>query len=132
MYRYKERMKTGEQQSSAATNTAFWVLGLLLLGAGVIANYFYAHVALPIRLIGWIVLAAAVLAILSRTTQGLKSLAFIKESRVELRKVTWPNRQETVQTTAIVVVIVLVMGLFLWGADSVLLWAVGWLTGQRG
>ena len=51
---------------------------------------------------------------------------------VELRKVVWPTRQETIQTTLIVVAMVVVAALILWGLDKVFFWLVAWLTGQRG
>jgi preprotein translocase subunit SecE len=125
-------MNVNTQQKSSVFNTLLWIVSIVLLIAGVVANNFLLEIALPIRLIGWIILIAAVLAVLSRTLQGIAFLDFAKESRMELRKVTWPSRQETIQTTTMVVIIVLIMGLFMWGADSVLLWAVGWITGQRG
>lgn len=125
-------MNVNTQQKSSVINSLLWIVSIVLLIAGVVANNYLLEIALPIRLIGWIILIAAVLAVLSRTLQGIAFLDFAKESRMELRKVTWPSRQETIQTTTMVVVIVLIMGLFMWGADSMLLWAVGWITGQRG
>ena len=50
----------------------------------------------------------------------------------ELRKVVWPSRQETVQTSLMVFLLVIILGLILWGLDAFLLWAVRWLTGQGG
>lgn len=45
---------------------------------------------------------------------------FFEQSKVELKKVTWPSRKETVSTSIAVVVLVLVMSAFLWGVDLVL------------
>ncbi|MEX5381397.1 preprotein translocase subunit SecE, partial [Acinetobacter towneri] len=53
----------------------------------------------------------------------------LKEARVEIRKVVWPTRQETMQTTLIVVAVVLVMALLLWGLDSLLGWLVSLIVG---
>ena len=61
---------------------------------------------------------------------GQKVWVFAKQSRMELRKVVWPTRQETIQTTMIVVAMVVVMALVLWGVDSILTWAITWLTGS--
>ncbi|TIR54961.1 MAG: preprotein translocase subunit SecE, partial [Mesorhizobium sp.] len=47
----------------------------------------------------------------------------------EIRKVVWPTRQETTQTTLIVVAVVLVMALLLWGLDSLLGWLVSLIVG---
>jgi preprotein translocase subunit SecE len=66
------------------------------------------------------------------TAQGKAVIAFSKDARLELRKVVWPSRPETTQTTLMVIVLVIVMSLILWGIDTFLMWAIGWMTGQRG
>ena len=53
----------------------------------------------------------------------------LKEARVELRKVVWPTRVETGQTTAIVIVVVLVVALILWALDSLFAWIIASLIG---
>ena len=52
--------------------------------------------------------------------------------RIELRKTTWPTRQESLQTTLMIAVVVLISALLLWGLDSALLWGVKHLTGRGG
>jgi len=66
--------------------------------------------------------------LLSMTRQGKQLVSFINESKRELQKVVWPTRQETIQTTMIVIVTVLVAAFFLWGVDAVIMWAVGKIT----
>ena len=61
--------------------------------------------------------------------QGKRAWGFIQEARVELRKVTWPTRQETVQMTLIVIVMVFIVGIIIWVFDSVLAAFVRWSTG---
>ena len=61
--------------------------------------------------------------------QGKGAWGFIQEARVELRKVTWPTRQETVQMTLIVIVMVFIVGIIIWVFDSVLAAFVRWSTG---
>jgi len=61
---------------------------------------------------------------------GQRLVSFSRESRVELRKVVWPTRQETMQITLIVLVLVFLIGLFLWLVDSLLFWGVQIITGQ--
>ena len=61
--------------------------------------------------------------------QGKRFIAFAKESRVEIRKVVWPTRQETQQTTLVVVAIVLIAALILWALDSLLGWLVSIVIG---
>jgi len=116
----------------ASLNGLKWILVIVLIVAGVWANYYYSQIDWPIRLAGWIVLACITLGISSQTVAGHKAWEFSKGARGELRKVVWPTRQETVQTTMVVVGMVVLMALILWGIDSILLWLVGWLTGQRG
>ena len=109
-----------------------WTLVGLLLAGGVFANYYFAEAVVAIRLIGWLVLGMVVLSVAAFTQKGYQTREFLREAKIELRKVVWPNRQETMQTTMIVVAIVVLMALVLWGADSILLWLMGWITGQRG
>jgi preprotein translocase subunit SecE len=105
---------------------------LLLLTAGIAGFYYLRDSAMVIRVIS--VLAGIVLAavVVWFTTQGKQFYAFSKESSEETRKVVWPNRKETMQTTGIVFAFVLVMALFLWMVDAGLLMAVKYLMGQEG
>ena len=110
-----------------------WALALFIVVGGIVANSLLSGtVALPIRMIAWIGLVAVAGSILAFTAKGAMLLAYAKESRVELRKVVWPTRQEAVQTTLIILVIVFITAIIMWFMDSFLLWAIGWLTGQRG
>ena len=113
-------------------NVVKWLLILLLFIAGIVANYYYGDVAWALRTAAGIVLAAILVAIASQTAQGKKAWVFIKGSRTELRKVVWPTRQETIQTTLVVVAMVIVMAIILWALDSLFMWAISWLTSQRG
>jgi preprotein translocase subunit SecE len=108
------------------------VLIVLILLAGVMVNHYYAQQPWPLRLLAWLVLCCVVLGVAWRTRQGQRAAGFARDARAELRKVTWPTRQETIQTTLIVAVLVVVFALILWGVDGMLTWAVGVLIGQRG
>ena len=121
-----------ETQQNTSLDWLKWLLVAVLLVAGLIANYYYSAQPWPFRLLGWFVLLAIVLAVVWQTEQGKKAWAFARESRIELRKVHWPTRQETIQTTFIVAAMVVVLALLLWGIDGLLMWLIGWLTGQRG
>ena len=61
---------------------------------------------------------------------GRRFWQFIVDSRVELRKVVWPSRQETLQTTAVVFGFIVVAALFFWFLDALLTWITRSLTGQ--
>ncbi len=108
-----------------------WALVAALLVGGVVADHYYITLAWPLRLVGWLFLLSVIIAIAAITSQGRAFFGFMREARIELRKVVWPTRQETLQITLSVAVVVLVLAVFLWGLDSVLLWLMGWLTGQR-
>lgn len=109
-----------------------WLMVTLLLIAGVVANYYYGAQPWPLRLLGWLLLMIVALGVASQTQQGKRTLEFAREARTELRKVHWPTRQETVQTTFVVAAMVIVLALVLWGIDGVLMWLISWLMGQRG
>jgi preprotein translocase subunit SecE len=109
-----------------------WLIVAVLIVAGLAANYYYSQQPWPLRLIAWLVLLGVVAGIAAMTRQGKQVISFARESRMELRKVVWPTRQETVQTTLVIGAVVIVLALVLWFIDGILVWAVGWLTGQRG
>ena len=84
----------------------------------------------PAEALTALLVAAAVAGWVASTTErGGAFWQLIKGSRTEIRKVVWPTRQETTQTTLIVVVFVFIMALILWGIDSVLGWLVGMVIG---
>lgn len=67
--------------------------------------------------------------IAATTEKGSAFLTFAKESRMEVRKVIWPTRQETNQTTLIVMAATLIMALLLWGLDGIIVRLVAFITG---
>lgn len=77
-----------------------------------------------------VLLAGLVLAafVFYRTPQGVRLNAFFKETKIELRKVVWPTRDETVKTTGMIMVAVVIVAIFLWIVDAILTWAVQLLT----
>lgn len=109
----------------------YWVVASTLLLAGLIANHYYSEVSLPLRLLVWAAIVVISGFVILRTQKGKRALAFFREARIELRKVVWPTREETMQTTLVVAVMVIILALLLWGMDSILVWLIGWLTGQR-
>ena len=101
-----------------------WLVVIGIMGAGVYANMMYADVGIFYRALAGIAVVAVALVVAMQTDQGRAAWDLAKESRVEVRKVVWPSRQETTQTTLIVVVVVALVGLMLWGLDSGLSWGV--------
>lgn len=107
-------------------------LAALLLIGGIVGFYYFSQQALPLRVLGLLAVAVVAVVIAFRTAQGSQALAFIQDAQIEVRKVVWPTGKETMQTTLIVMVMVIVVAIFLWVVDAILLWAVKLLTGQGG
>ncbi|HKJ08361.1 MAG TPA: preprotein translocase subunit SecE [Gammaproteobacteria bacterium] len=107
-------------------------VALVLLAAGVGAFYYFADQVLVVRVIGLLVVAGISVLISSQTATGRRAWRFVQDARTEVRKVVWPTRSETTQTTLVVVVMVIAMGVLLWLLDMFLLWAVRLLTGHGG
>ena len=103
---------------------------VLLLAGGIYAFYHFEDLHAVIRVLGLLGVAAISLIIASQTAFGRQVIGFVSGANTEVRRVVWPTRQETIQTTLAVLVVVLLMGIFLWMLDMFLLWAIQFLTGQ--
>ena len=100
-----------------------------LLG-GLYGYYFYENdLSLPLRVLMVLGGTGAGIAIAMTSTQGKRLWHFIQGSRVEIRKVVWPTKQETTQTAIAVFVFTLIMAIFFWALDSGLLWLTRKLVG---
>jgi len=125
-------MSAKAEVESSGMDIAKLALSALLLVAGVYAFYhFEAHSAL-LRVIGLLITVGVSAAISYHTAVGRRVWGFALDARMEVRKVVWPSRQETLQTTLIVFVMVLIVGIMLWLFDMLLLTIVKALTGQGG
>ena len=120
-----------ENQGETRLDWLKWLVTLALLLAGLIGNHYYSDVSMPLRMLSWVVILAISGYVASRTKKGRWVVEFFRDSRMELRKVIWPSREETVQTTLVVAAMVIILALILWGMDGILIWLIGWLTGQR-
>ena len=112
---------SAETTTSIADKTKL-ALAVVLVGVGIWAYYWLADQALVLRLLavaaGFI--AGALVAWLSEP--GRQFMTFAAESWAEVKKVVWPTRKETIQTTAAVFAFVVVMAVFLWLTDKTLEW----------
>jgi preprotein translocase subunit SecE len=106
-----------------------WVVVAVLVGVAVVGNSYFADQSLLYRVLGIVALGAVAGLIALQTAKGEAFWTLVKGSRTEIRKVVWPTRQETVQTTLIVLAFVVVVALFLWGLDSLLGWLVSLVIG---
>jgi preprotein translocase subunit SecE len=118
------------QAGAGPLDTVKLVVAVALVAAGIAGFYLLAEQ--PIWLRWLIVLASLVLGglVALQSAQGREFSQFVQTARIELRKVVWPNRQETLQTTLVVFVMVIALALFFWGLDWVLGSLTRWLTGQ--
>jgi preprotein translocase subunit SecE len=118
-----------ETQGSRLDTLKLWG-AILLMGAGIYGYYFFADVMVVLRVLGLLAVAAIAIAVVYQTGMGRLIVGFVSGAQNEVRRMVWPSRTETLQTTMAVIFIVLVVGVFLWLLDMVLLRAVQFLTGQ--
>ena len=121
-------------QTETSQSGVLDIIKLLLSAAaligGLYAYYYYEpQIAQALRVLMVLGGTAAGIGIAMTSTQGQRLWHFIQGSRVEIRKVVWPTKQETTQTAIAVFVFTLVMSLFFWALDSGLLWLTRSLVG---
>lgn len=117
-----------EAHSKSDLIKIFAAIGVLM--TAMVGFYYFGEVSLVWRVIGLSISAVIVVVLLSKTSSGLEVWNFAQDSKVEVRKVVWPTRQETIQTTLVVLVMVVIVALMLWGLDTLLFAIVQWLTGR--
>jgi preprotein translocase subunit SecE len=117
---------------AAAKDTALMTLSVVALFAGIVAFYWFDEQPLLIRVAMVIVGLAAAGGLMWFSWYGREFWQFALAARIELRKVVWPEREETIKTTYVVFIFAIVMGLFFWGLDWVLTWLTRLLSGQSG
>jgi preprotein translocase subunit SecE len=105
-------------------------VAVLLLTVAVVAFYRFDEQLLVLRVLGLLAVAGIAVFIAAQSSAGKNIIGFISGARTEVRKVVWPTRAETMQTTMAVMLMVILVGIFLWLLDMVLLWAIQILTGQ--
>jgi len=118
-----------EEVVSNKLDTFKLMLAIAVLIAGIVGFYYYEAESLLYRVLGVVFAAGVAVAISATTVLGQNLIGFGREARMEVRKVVWPSRQETVQTTFMVIVAVILIGIFLWLIDMLLAEAIQLLTG---
>ena len=122
-------MEKVEIKPGSAMDAAKVVLSVALMVAGVAGFYYFSEKLLLYRVLGILSISALALVLVLSTDMGKGFIAFLNESRVEVRKMVWPTKQETVQATMVVVALVFFVGIVLWLLDMFLFWGIGKLTG---
>jgi preprotein translocase subunit SecE len=123
-------METRVEEQPTIVDTAKLALSIVLVLAGLVAYYYFGDASALLRTLG-VLLALALAAVVALTSlQGKTLWKFIQGARVELSKVVWPTREETVQTTIVVLVVAVIGGVIFWTLDFFLLWLTTRITGQ--
>lgn len=105
-----------------------YILSLVLISAGVVAFYIFSDYSQLYRVLGMVAIVVVALTIMMTTQAGRHSWSFAQEARQEVRKVVWPTRNETMQTTLMVFAMVIIVGFIIWLLDTFLFWAITSLT----
>jgi preprotein translocase subunit SecE len=108
------------------------LVAVLLIAAGIAGFYTYSDEALLYRVLALLAVIIVSFIIALQTQLGSDSWNFGRSSILEVRKAVWPTRQETIQATVMVSILVIIVGIILWLFDMMLLAAVQMLTGQGG
>lgn len=95
-----------------------WLLVVAIVAAGVVGNSHFSAESILYRALGLLVLAAVAVVVALQTAKGVAIADVVRGALVELRKVVWPSRQETNQTTLIVLAVVFVTAIILWLLDT--------------
>jgi preprotein translocase subunit SecE len=107
-------------------------LAVLVITAALAGFYIYQDQSLLLRWVALLVALGVSTAILLQAEAGKAAWVFVRESTIEIRKVVWPTRKETGRSTLLVMVMVVLLGVFLWLLDMFLRWVVKLITGQGG
>ena len=120
------------ETSASALDTVKLVAAVAILVGGIAGFYLLTDLPLAVR---WVIVLATLaggILVALQSVQGRTFWQFVQGSRIELRKVVWPTRQETLQTTLVVFVAILAMGIFFWVLDWILGAATAALTQKGG
>jgi preprotein translocase subunit SecE len=110
-------------------DTVLLLASVVILVGSLFAYYYYAEESALLRSAGVLIAFAVAVWVALQSAQGKTLWAFVQGSRVELRKVVWPTREETMQTTLIVLVFATVMGTFFFLLDLFLRWFITFVRG---
>ena len=120
---------TEKNIETTKSSKSYLVLSIGVLITGMILFYYYSDVRLFYRVLGMISVVIFSAFIAYQSDFGKLVYSYVTDSKVELKKVTWPTKQETTQTTLGVIFVVIGVGILLWLFDMLLGWAIGTLYG---
>ena len=117
-----------EQKQSSLLDTVKLLGSVLILLVGIISYYYLIQISILFRVLMVIASVVVSLIIFFQTYKGKTLWEFFQGSRVEIKKVIWPTKKETFQTTLTVFIFVLIMGIFFWLLDFLLLFLTNAIT----
>ena len=121
--------ETAEQATNSTMDTVKLVLAAILLVVGFFGFYQLADQPLLYRVLGILLFVIIAAGIALTTSKGRALTSFMHSARTEVRKMVWPTRSETIQTTLVIMVVVVLTGLFLWLLDTFLGWIMSMIIG---
>jgi len=101
-----------------------WVTAAAVIVVALGGFYMYSEHSLLLRVVGVLVAVGIAGFIALQTEKGRMAWGFVREARTEVRKVVWPTRKETVQTTGVVMAMVALVAVILWMLDGLLAYLV--------
>ena len=125
-------MDTKVETEPTMVDTAKLAGAVAIALVGFVAYYYFGDASVALRSLGVLVALGLAAFVGLQSAQGQTLWRFIQAARAELRRVVWPTREETIQTTIAVLVFALIMGVFFWLLDLGLLYATSKITGQGG
>jgi len=118
-----------QSEQTGVLDTLKLALVVALLVAGVMGFYWFHEASTLMRVLGLLGVVAVAVAIGMTTFKGRQLAAFMGNARTEVRKMVWPTRVETTQTTLVVIAVVIMVGIFLWLLDMFLGWGISRFIG---
>ena len=123
-------MDTKVETEPTMVDTAKLAAAVAIALVGFVAYYYFDSASVALRSLGVLVAVGIGVFVALQSAQGQTLWRFVQAARAELRRVVWPTREETIQTTIAVLVFALIGGTFFWLLDVLLLWLTGKITGQ--
>ncbi|WP_177420150.1 preprotein translocase subunit SecE [endosymbiont of Lamellibrachia barhami] len=113
-------MNAKSQVEVSSMDTVKLLAAVALIVASILGFYYFDDYSQLLRVLGLLLVIGIATFVAYQTVVGRNVWQFASDAKIEVRKVVWPSRQETVQTTLIVFVMVLIMGIVLWLFDMML------------
>ncbi|MGM0811596.1 preprotein translocase subunit SecE [Thioalkalivibrio sp.] len=117
-------MSERTEQTGGGLDTVKLFAAIALLIAGVMGFYYFAAESMLVRVLGLLAIVGVAVGVAMTTSKGRQLAGFMGNARTEVRKMVWPTRVETTQTTLIVIGVVILVGIFLWLLDTLLGWII--------